>query len=271
MNARTQDFLCPDQLTARLAGTGHRCRVEVVDQTGSTNSDLVNACRETATALPWLKVARHQSAGRGRLGRAWLAEPGQALLFSLAQPIATTPAQVPAVTLVCGIALASVCRAHQVPAAIKWPNDLWIGERKLAGILCEMSTDAHGQRSLVIGVGLNLALDAHARSALPNAAALDEFDPDAATPAGRLAWISELASALLSACADFETRGFAPWRARWPALDAMARKAVVVRQGESEVLRGEAQGIDEFGRLRVADEHGHVVMVHSGEVSLRPA
>lgn len=271
MNARTQDFLCQDQLATRLAETGHRCRIEVVDQTGSTNSDLVSACRQASPALPWLKIARHQSAGRGRLGRPWLADPGQALLFSLARPIATPPAQVPAITLACGIALAGVCRRHQVPATIKWPNDLWIGERKLAGILCEMAIDGRGQRSLVIGVGINLALAEHSRSALPSAAALDEFDPAASTPSGRLAWMSELAIALLVACADFEAQGFLPWQARWPALDAMAQRAVVVRQGETEVLRGVAQGIDEFGRLCVTDEYGHLVKVHSGEVSLRPA
>lgn len=123
-------------------------QVEIVDETGSTNADLL----ATAAERPHRSVlmARHQTAGRGRLNRVWEAPPGSNLLFSiLFKEIPEVP-----VELTHRVGLAVVIAAERtagVQARLKWPNDLLVGEAKLAGILAQRSGDA-----VVVGTGVNL-------------------------------------------------------------------------------------------------------------------
>lgn len=264
----------PDHATLEraLAALGCACELETVAETGSTNSDLLARARTRQFSSPLLRVAGHQSAGRGRLGRRWLAAPGDALLFSLALPLTLPPAQVAAVTLACGVALAEACRAAGVPAGIKWPNDLWLAGRKLAGVLCELALDPAGRRSLIVGVGINWRLDAAARAALdaPAAALCDVIDtPDPVQPT-REAWIARLTQALLAAVAEFRARGLAPFAARWDALDALHGQSAVVRQGATVLAQGEVCGIDAAGCL-LLETGGVRRSFVSGEVSLRAA
>lgn len=267
----TTDPLCPDPaaLSRALAALGGGCEIETVAETGSTNSDLLARARAQQFARPLLRAAGHQSAGRGRLGRRWLAAPGDALLFSLALPLALPPAQVAAVTLACGVALAEAARAHGVPAVIKWPNDLWLGEAKLAGVLSELAVDPQGRRSLIVGVGLNWRLSTAARAAI-DAPAAALCDAPGAADLGREDWIARFAHALLGAVDAFAKQGLAPFAARWDALDLMHGRAVLIRQGETVLAQGRACGIANDGSLRLETAAGvqHIV---SGEVSLREA
>ena len=261
----------PAALAGLLAERGCRCTVESVELTGSTNSDLVARCRSGRPLQPLLRVAAHQSGGRGRLGRRWQTEPGQALLFSVALPLDAPPAAVPAVTLACGVALAEVCRQRGAAVTIKWPNDVWLDGRKLAGILSELAVDAQGQRSLVVGVGINLELDAAARATLGSpAAALAEVLPEAARPEFRAAWLADFGAALIAAIETYLAQGLAPFVERWAGLDAMRDRAVEIRQGETVLARGLARGIDQQGCL-LLEAGGRLVPITGGDVSLRVA
>jgi BirA family biotin operon repressor/biotin-[acetyl-CoA-carboxylase] ligase len=158
--------------------------IDVVASTGSTNADLLaRATREPEGREGQVLVAEEQTAGRGRLGRTWTSMPGAALTFS----VLLRPATVPSgrrgwLPLMAGVAVASAVRSvteggggagaggggagggGAVGAALKWPNDVLVGERKLAGILAEQSPDGS---AVVIGVGLNVATPAHALPASP--------------------------------------------------------------------------------------------------------
>ncbi|MEG1968639.1 MAG: biotin--[acetyl-CoA-carboxylase] ligase [Burkholderiaceae bacterium] len=258
----------PAAVARQLALRGRDCRVEFVASTGSTNSDLVARCRTARPLRPVLRATAHQSAGRGRLGRPWLAAPGSALLFSIAVPLDAPPAAVPAVTLACGVALAEACRERGVAVAIKWPNDVWLDGRKLAGVLSELAVDDHGGRSLIVGVGINLALDAATRAEIdaPAAALAD------ALPGQPVAgdWLAAFAAALLAAIDQYLKTGLAPFAARWAGLDAMKDCKVLVRLGDAVIARGIARGIDAYGRLLI-DDAGTLTAISAGDVSLRAA
>jgi len=162
-------------LNARLVRPGSLWReIQVVAETGSTNADLAAAARSGASEGTVL-VAEAQSAGRGRLGRSWTAPPRSGLMFSmLLRPTDVPVAQQGWLPLLTGVAVAAGVRKITARAGggrfeefgdvaggfvevrLKWPNDLLVGERKLAGILAERADDA-----VVVGVGLNVSLKEH--------------------------------------------------------------------------------------------------------------
>jgi BirA family biotin operon repressor/biotin-[acetyl-CoA-carboxylase] ligase len=250
-------------------GTGDSVRVEVVEQTGSTNDDLLELARLAAPDRPVLRVALHQVAGRGRHGRRWHDARGRALLFSVLTPWLRDPAAAAAVTVACGITTAEALRARGVEARLKWPNDLLLSSRKLGGILTEMAFDPHGRASLVVGVGVNLCLDPETRVAIDQAAAaLDERIVGTRLASEREAWVAALAQAVLDAVGRFERDGFAPFRARFDALFAYGGRPVVLMQAGLPALAGVPAGIDAEGRLLLSTDAG-VQAVSSGELSLR--
>ena len=163
-----------DALTARLVRPGGLWRdIRVVSETGSTNADLLAEARAGA-AEGLVLVAETQTAGRGRLGRSWSGPPRAALAFSvLLRPVAVAPAARAWLPLLTGIAVAAALRAEAgVTATLKWPNDVLVDGRKIAGILAE----AHGD-AIVAGVGLNVTLT---RAELPVPTATSLLLEDAA-------------------------------------------------------------------------------------------
>ena len=243
--------------------------VEVQAEADSTNTLALARPRAGDTA-PVLLVAEQQTAGRGRMGRPWVAAPGSALTFSLALPLA--PKDWSGLSLAVGVALAE---ALHKSVHLKWPNDLWLLDAqgqpsKLGGILIETATLAGEglRRWVVIGVGLNV-------TAVPDIPSL----PDNAVPPAmvRQWWpqadpalvLARVAPVLLDAVLQFEQEGLAPFRERYLQRDALAGRAVQVRASDGLVLQGRAEGIDGQGGLRLQAADGwHTVT--SAEVSVRP-
>ncbi len=268
-----QGFDAPLSRTAleEALGLADSVRVEVVEQTGSTNDDLLEVARLAAPDRPAVRATLHQFAGRGRHGRRWHDARGRALLFSVMTAWQQDPAVASAVTLACGIAVAEALRERGIEAKLKWPNDLLLSGRKLGGILTELAFDSQGRASLVVGLGLNLCLDPETRVAIDQpAAALDERIPEARLSSEREVWIAQLARAVLDATERFGREGFAPFRARFEGLFAYAGRPVVLMQAGLPTLTGVPAGIDGEGRLLLSTDAG-VQAVASGELSLRPA
>lgn len=232
--------------------------VEVVPELDSTNSELMRRAR-SGRADPVLLVAQRQTAGRGRLGRVWHAEAGTALTLSLGLPLA--PADWSGLSLAVGVALAESLHPR---IRLKWPNDLWLHGRKLAGILIETaSTGAEpgGARYAVIGAGINLAPPSAEGLATPPAW-LGELLPQ--VQPGQV--LLQLAAPLVEALLLFERAGFAAFRARFDDRDALRGNAIVLSDGTA----GTAAGTNEQGALLVHTA-GAVKTVTSSEVSVRPA
>jgi BirA family transcriptional regulator, biotin operon repressor / biotin---[acetyl-CoA-carboxylase] ligase len=152
---RPSDPLDAGALRSEVGG-GLWTSVTVVPSTGSTNADLLAAGGPEGQVL----VAEEQTAGRGRMGRSWVSQPGAALTFS----VLLRPDSVPAerrgwLTLLAGVAVAQSVRAvSDLPATLKWPNDVLLHDGKLAGILAEQTADG----AVVIGMGINVATTADA-------------------------------------------------------------------------------------------------------------
>jgi BirA family transcriptional regulator, biotin operon repressor / biotin---[acetyl-CoA-carboxylase] ligase len=231
--------------------------VEVLSEIDSTNSELMRRAR-TGTMEPVLLVAQRQSAGRGRLGREWASADGASLTFSLGMVLA--PADWSGLSLAVGVSLAESLH----PAIrLKWPNDLWLHERKLGGILIETASfgEPQARRYAVIGVGINITLPtATGLSTAP--AWLQESLPQ--IDAGQA--LLRIAPALVRAVKAFEPMGFAAFQARFDARDALRDRAVTLSDGTA----GTAHGTTESGALLVHTALG-MQTVNSAEVSVRPA
>jgi BirA family biotin operon repressor/biotin-[acetyl-CoA-carboxylase] ligase len=270
-SARSGAFEAPlstDVLRQALAATAP-VTVETVESTGSTNADLLARARARAPRDPIVRATLEQTAGRGRMGRRWHAARGHALLFSIAARWRGELACAPAVTLACGVAVTECLRQRGVDACLKWPNDVLLDGRKLAGILAELAIDPDAGATLVVGIGLNLRLDPAQRERIgrPAADLSERIDP-ARLALERESWIGRLAAAALGALRDVERDGFAPFRSRFDERFAYRGRAVMLT-GEGRIVRaGIARGVDDEGRLLIDTGDGLHAAV-SGELSLR--
>lgn len=245
--------------------------VRVVSTTGSTNEDLLVDSRRGQPPSARLLATDEQTEGRGRQHRAWIARPRSALLFSLAVPLPSLPAALPAVTLACGAALADHFIAQGAAVRLKWPNDLLLSGRKLAGVLCELAVDPGGKATLVIGVGVNgwLTDEDRVRIGQP-AAALSEAVSSPLLAGQREAWIAALGAAALRAARRFALEGFLPFRSRFnELLEAKGETVDIVDDGRV-VASGRLVEVDTMGRL-VLSTSGGLRAVSVGDVSLRRA
>jgi len=245
--------------------------LELIASTTSTNADLFARAHLSAPARAILRAATRQTAGRGRRNRPWHGSDTGSLLFSLALPWRRDPAAGAAVTLACGLAVAECLSAHGVDVQLKWPNDVLLGGRKLAGILTQMAEDPRGARTLVIGMGLNLVVEPAQRLAIgqPVAELAEHFGKEAVRGA-REAWLARLASAMIDAARRFDVSGFAALGPRYNARLAFMGQAVTVQGLDPAPRRGTVRGVDEQGRLLLECDDGLHALI-SGEVSLRAA
>lgn len=236
------------------AGSGWR-EVVVVEQTGSTNTDLAARAR-AGTAPGLVLVAEHQTGGRGRLDRAWTSPPRSGLTLSLlVQPTGVPAERWPWLPLLAGVAVAEgVRRVTDVDATVKWPNDVLVGDRKLAGILSErVETD---RASLaVVGLGLNVSVR---REELPTEQATSLLLEQAATTDRTvvlrevLRVFDRLFAAWVSEHGD-PGAGFAEaYTRRCSTLGRQVRVALPGGGG----LAGEAVRVDSHGRLMVRTDRG---------------
>jgi BirA family biotin operon repressor/biotin-[acetyl-CoA-carboxylase] ligase len=227
--------------------------VEILPEIDSSNTELMRRAR-AGQHDPILLVAERQSAGRGRQGRAWLGETGDALTFSIG--LAYQPSNWSGLSLAVGLSLAESLGPD---VQLKWPNDLWRQQRKLGGILIEAASQGL-QSYAVIGVGLNVRKPTATDLRTP-AAAIEEFWEGATAPQV----LERVAAPLIHMLLEFASQGFAPLQNRFMQRDAILGQTIATSDGHL----GECEGVDEFGILQIATANGRV-KINSAEVSVRP-
>ena len=239
--------------------------VHVLFAVDSTNTVLAE--RQCAGApAPELCTAEIQIAGKGRHGRRWLSDLGHSVVLSVSWRFALRPAELGGLPLAIGIVLAeALARDGYEGVMLKWPNDMVVEDRKLAGILVETFRAGPDSVACVIGVGFNLDL------APADSRWIDQPWTDFARSFGRVPARSELvsraANAILDACERYRDCGFGPFAARWNERDALRGRPVRVLSGR-EPVDGAARGIGHDGALLV--EHaGGISRCDSGEVTVR--
>lgn len=235
--------------------------VAIAGAVDSTNARLAGAGGRHGHAL----LAEAQTAGRGRRGRSWLSPPGSGLYLSLAWHFESGLAGLAPLSLVVGLTAADTLRqVSGAPVTVKWPNDLFVDDRKLGGCLVEMSGAAEGPCRAVVGIGINLF-------PTPAMHGLDQVWTtlaDHGEPVGRNRLAAHLLDALAIALARFDRHGFDDFLARWPAFDALLDRPVRIIHANGSETPGTARGIDGQGRL-VLETAGERRAIASGEVSVR--
>ena len=260
------EFLDADAIRAALAGT--RITLEVVDEVDSTSTRLLAMAAEGAPSGTCL-AAEWQSAGRGRRGRSWVSALGGSLTFSLLWRFERGAGHLGGLSLAVGLAVAramSACGVTRVQ--VKWPNDVVVDLRKLAGILVETSGEMQGPSLAVIGVGVNWRLGERV---------LDLIDQPVIDVSGcatrattRSALLARLLQELATILEAFERGGFPPLREAWRALHAYQGRRVHVIPGRDAPFDATVSDVGPDGALLVTTDDGRTVALASAEISLRP-
>ena len=246
-----------DWLAVAERRTGHWLGSQIVYREHLDSTNTLAAALIPSEAPPGtVVVTDHQTAGKGRLGRRWIASPSAALTFTAVLGPVTLAWAVP---MACGLAIGDALASAGLASALKWPNDVLVEGKKCAGILVEART-VDGTPWLLAGIGLNVR---DADPALPDATYLDAH-------AGYLISREDLLAALLAAlegwCERIATDPDAvreTWRARLVTLGQL-----VSVQTPAGMLEGLAESITREGALQVRDASGTLHDVHAGDVTL---
>jgi BirA family transcriptional regulator, biotin operon repressor / biotin---[acetyl-CoA-carboxylase] ligase len=242
--------------------TGTRCTtVRIHDELPSTNTALVEEARAGAPEGLVL-VADHQTAGRGRLGRSWSAEPGTALLVSVLLRPPLPVDEVPLVLMAAGLA---ACDGVEAAAGfrprLKWPNDLVVDDRKLAGLLSE-ATGA-GEPAVILGLGVNVGPAAYPKELAADAVSCEEV---ASRPVDRSALLVGFLRGLESRYATVLGGKRDDTLAAYRADSATLGRRVRVELTAGDALEGAASGLADDGRLVVTDDKGSEHLINVGDV-----
>jgi BirA family biotin operon repressor/biotin-[acetyl-CoA-carboxylase] ligase len=260
------EFLSKPAIELDLGEPGRRLLTELTIErsTDSTNQRLLERLDERSIhGLVWL--AEYQSAGRGRRGGTWLAPPGSGLCLSLGWRFDAPPSTMSALSLVIGIAVVRALeRLGARNVALKWPNDVYHADRKLAGILIEMRSEFGGPCTVAIGIGINTALskDAHAR--------INELATDVASACGSApsrnrtaAFVIDEIFAILE---EFGDSGFARCLDEWQQRDLLDGRALQLGRPD-RIVSGIGRGVALDGTLLIESDGrtqaylaGHIVM-----------
>jgi BirA family biotin operon repressor/biotin-[acetyl-CoA-carboxylase] ligase len=228
---------------------------------GSTSDEAMRLAKDGAPHGTVI-TADAQTAGRGRAGRRWHSPPGRDLYFSAILRPALAPAAVPAITLAAGVGTCDAVRAAGVDgAAIKWPNDIVVGEpaRKLAGILTEMTTRGASLDAVILGIGVDVGSTAADRPDELAAIATSIREQAGDAPAVE-AFATSLCAALEPWLERYFTGGVAAITAAWHDRARLGTRVL------ADGRRGVALGLDDDGALRVGLDDGDVIRVVAGDV-----
>lgn len=238
--------------------------VSVIPVIDSTNQYLLERMHDMPSGAAC--IAEYQQAGRGRRGRQWFSPFGANLYMSMYWRLEQGPAAAMGLSLVIGIIMAETLRSLGADEVrVKWPNDIYLNDRKLAGILVELTGKTGDAAQIVIGAGINLAMRTADASQI-NQGWINLQEAGVTVNRNELA--ARLINRLREALPLFEQEGLAPFVARWAALDNFINRPVKLLIGEREV-HGIARGVDSQGGL-LLEQDGEIKAWVGGEISLRP-
>ena len=265
------ELLSEDEIRQALQELGADVELEVLWETASTSTHLREQM-STGAGGAAACIAEYQSAGRGRRGRAWLAPAGHGISVSVAWRFAESPANLSCLGLAVGVAVLRAMRAAGLDTVqLKWPNDLVLEGRKLAGILIDVQGEAGGPLNVIAGIGVNWRLNTAMRDGVVASGGLAPaaMQDSAGLKAGRNRVAAMIIAETLTVLRRFSTVGFSSLAADWASADYLAGRMVDVL-GDSGTTSGRVQGIAADGRLRV-EVDGHERLLVTGDVSVRLA
>jgi len=241
-------------------------------RTGSTNADAAQWAEQGAPDRS-VVIADEQTAGRGRLQRRWFTPPGSALAFSMILSARHLPVGLPLTYLTALGALAvndALCEDYHLQAEIKWPNDVLLERRKVAGILAEAVWQGDRLSAVILGVGVNVSQDAvpvEVNLQFPATCVNAHLE----SPVDRPALLAAILDRLLKRKKQLAQSEFhAAWEANLAFRDEWVY-LISSQESETPITReGQILGLEIDGRLRLRDRAGAVFTARSGEIHLRP-
>jgi BirA family biotin operon repressor/biotin-[acetyl-CoA-carboxylase] ligase len=236
----------PDWLDAAALQAACPWPLRVVRDTGSTNQDLLDQHQ------PQVLLSERQSQGRGRRGKVWQSPLGCNVYLSIGYRFETFPQQIGTLPLMMGVACAEALRPW-ADLRLKWPNDLWLGQQKVGGLLIESRGEIGGALWVVVGVGVNVNL--------PDVD-LGIDQPYASLQGSRTDIAAALIAALLPALQGF--RGLD--QSRWQPLDALYGRSIRTSEG----WIGTACGVNPDGSLRLRTDEGEMAVTSEVSVRVQP-
>lgn len=240
-------------------------RVTVLPVIDSTNQYLLDRLSELQSGDAC--VAEYQQAGRGRRGRKWFSPFGSNLYLSMYWRLEQGPAAAIGLSLVIGIVIAEVLQSLGADKVrVKWPNDLYLQDRKLSGILVEVTGKTGDAAQIVSGAGINLMMR-RVESDVVNQGWISLQEAGISIDRNTLA--ACLIKELRAGFKLFENEGLAPYLTRWEKLDNFINRPVKLIIGDKEIF-GISRGIDAQGAL-LLEQDGMVKPWIGGEISLRSA
>lgn len=254
------DLLKYEKITTHYSTLSQQfINLDVIPVIDSTNQYLLNNIDKLSSGMAC--VAEYQQAGRGRRGRQWFSPFGSNLYLSLYWRLEQGPAAAMGLSLVIGIVVANVLRELSgQDIKVKWPNDLYLNDKKLAGSLVEIAGKTGDVAHIVVGMGINLNMHNIDHNIVTQPwSNLGKID--------RNRLVAHLLYALRQALVHFERQGAAAFLEQWNALDNFANRAVKLIIGDT-IIKGIVHGINEHGALLLAQD-GKITPYIGGEISLR--
>jgi BirA family biotin operon repressor/biotin-[acetyl-CoA-carboxylase] ligase len=263
-------WLDRELILTHLGQEARAFHLEILDTVESTNSLLLqrSSIKKNAGELSIAVLATElQTGGRGRRGREWHSGLGDGLTFSLVWRFQQGANLLSGLSLAVGVAIARVLRSSGVEdAALKWPNDVLIDGRKIAGILIELQGDMLGPTTAVIGIGINLKLSDSVKDRIDQSAT-DLYSVNGKTP-DRNHLMAALLLELTRVLKDFECHGFVPFREEWVRYHAFENQSVQLQMPDGSLQEGLVRGVGEDGSLILNTPLGDRIY-NGGEISLR--
>ena len=234
--------------------------------TGSTN-DAARAFAIKGAREGFAVVADSQTKGKGRLGRSWESPAGVNIYTSIVLRPSIMPLFAPQLTLVSAVAVAeAISKYSQKTPEVKWPNDILINSKKVAGILTEMNSETDRINFVIIGIGVNINMTRKMfpEELRPIATSLKE---EIGKEISRIDFIQTLYLNLETWYKRYLKHGFEPIRRAWTGYFTMAGRVVKVRQMDKAIV-GVAMGIDDNGELLLREKSGNITRIISGDVEI---
>jgi BirA family biotin operon repressor/biotin-[acetyl-CoA-carboxylase] ligase len=251
-------------LAPQLVG-GRICLYDAVPSTNAVLRELARAGAAAGTVV----LAESQTAGHGRAGKPWFSPPGVNLYASVLLRPDIQPGAAGVYSFVASLALADAIREQGLAPAIKWPNDVLVARRKVAGTLTEVVVAGDRVEHMILGVGVNVNVEPDALRAALGAAAqhATSLKEALARPVDRNAFAAAFLTAMDEWLITAREQGPAPLLRAWSDLDIVTGRRIEVREGAA-VFDGRARGVDPGGHLEVVDARGVVHRVVAGDIRL---
>jgi len=244
------------------------CELEIFQSIDSTN----RYARERAEAKAIsgaVVLAENQTDGRGRRGKTWVSPFAANLYMSIVWDFDQGAESLQGLSLAVGVGVRrTLVELGLKDVQLKWPNDIYIGGKKLGGILLEMIGDPNGRCTVIIGIGLNVAMPSLAAQEIDQA--WTDLQAQFPSPISRNTLTAKLVVTLFVLLKDFQRLGFRAYRHEWEEADLLKNHPGTVRTVK-ESISGIVLGVDDSGALRLALSDGEVQRFFAGELSLGPS